>query len=568
MRTLRVARLAVLALVLGYVVSLLPQIRTHADDWVMWDIGAYVVASWAAPPCAGCACARFPADRVAWACVAAGLTSYGVGTLLYYTILVRLPEVPYPSPADALWLALYPLKIVGVALLVRARMAGSVLSTWLDGIVSGLGLTSVSATFVFPRLTEGAAGPPAAIVTNFAYPLLDLALLATVIGAMAALGDWRNRSWTLLGVGFLTFAAADSWYLLQIAAGTYQFGSPVDAVYLVAVTLVALSASITTGSGVAARSETRSFLVPGFAALLAVAVLVVEALRASATVALGVALCVGALSAAGLRTVLAVREVVRLSDSRPAGALSPPTSVVDLDRFKETNDALGRHVGDLLLPGRQRPLARPARGAAAQMAVLMPGLSTDGAVDLCRRLLSALEEPFAVDDLALHLGASIGITAMTAGKDVGRALAEADLAMYRAKAARSGWEVYDQVKDGNAWDRLATVEALRTAITSGDLGVAFQPIVQPHALRPTSVEALIRWTHPVRGVMPPDTFLPLAEQAGLMPAVTRAVLDLSLDQALELRRMGWSLPVLCQSLRERPARLRPRRVHLPSTGRA
>jgi EAL domain-containing protein (putative c-di-GMP-specific phosphodiesterase class I) len=86
------------------------------------------------------------------------------------------------------------------------------------------------------------------------------------------------------------------------------------------------------------------------------------------------------------------------------------------------------------------------------------------------------------------------------------------------------------------------VEALREAITRKRLSLEFQPIVTA-AGRPVGVEALIRWNHPTRGRVPPDTFLPLAEHAGLMPAVTRAVLEMSLDEACALRRRGWTVPV-------------------------
>lgn len=109
--------------------------------------------------------------------------------------------------------------------MARARLSGSSLSLWLDGLVSGLGLIALSAAFVFPRITEGGTGPAAEIVTNFAYPSLDLALLATVVGAMAATGGWRERSWIVLAIGFFVFAVADSVYLLQVASHTYHYGS-------------------------------------------------------------------------------------------------------------------------------------------------------------------------------------------------------------------------------------------------------------------------------------------------------------------------------------------------------
>jgi EAL domain-containing protein (putative c-di-GMP-specific phosphodiesterase class I) len=116
--------------------------------------------------------------------------------------------------------------------------------------------------------------------------------------------------------------------------------------------------------------------------------------------------------------------------------------------------------------------------------------------------------------------------------------------MYRAKSAHSGWEVYDDERDGDAWDRFATVEALRETLAGGEgLLLEFQPIVVAAGLAPTGMEALLRWHHPVRGRVAPDAFLPLAERAGLMPLITRAVLDLSMQEAMSLRQNGWTVPV-------------------------
>ena len=120
--------------------------------------------------------------------------------------------------------------------------------------------------------------------------------------------------------------------------------------------------------------------------------------------------------------------------------------------------------------------------------------------------------------------------------------------MYRAKTHRSGVATYDEAQDGNAWDRLATVEALRGSLredspTAGSLTLALQPIVDQGEVLPVALEALVRWIHPVRGQVPPDEFLPPAERAGLMPALTRRVIDLALTEATRLRSWGWDLPI-------------------------
>jgi EAL domain-containing protein (putative c-di-GMP-specific phosphodiesterase class I) len=145
--------------------------------------------------------------------------------------------------------------------------------------------------------------------------------------------------------------------------------------------------------------------------------------------------------------------------------------------------------------------------------------------------------------MTLHVDASIGVTTIRAGSDATLALARADLAMYRAKAGRTGFEVYDDERDGQAWNRLAIVEDLREALGSGGLHIELQPIVALSSRAPVAVEALVRWVHPGLGRLAPDEFLPMAMRAGLMWRVTRFVLDAALDEAAALRRDGWDLPV-------------------------
>ncbi|MBT0771671.1 bifunctional diguanylate cyclase/phosphodiesterase [Kineosporia sp. J2-2] len=515
---------------------------------------------------------RERSDRAAWACVCAGLVSYTAGTLLWQLVLQNRVPPPYPSSADLLWLTLDPLCIVAIWLMVRSRL-GRRISALLDGVVAALGVASLATLYVLPGITDDAGASLAAVVTNFAYPLVDLALVASAIGGTAALGAWRERTWLLLTAGFALFTVADTWYLWLVVADTFRPGDWNDVCYLVALVLVTLAAlrpgpaGETTAQG---RRRDREFLVPLLFGLLPLWVLVAASLRTGRAPLPTVLLAVAGLVALAARTALAIREVVALTDQRRLARTDSLTGlpnrralydllgsgadgavlIIDLDRFKEINDALGHQVGDELLRRVAERLAAtvPAPGLVARLggdefAVHLPGTPREEAARTATALLAVLEEPFTVAGTVLHVGGSIGITAPAPGTAVGRALAEADMAMYRAKTARTGFAVYDDADASTAWFRLATVEALRLALDERRLTLHFQPIVDARTRLPASAEALVRWTDPERGPVPPDVFLPLAEHAGLMPTLTRAVLDLAFEEARALRALGHELPI-------------------------
>jgi diguanylate cyclase (GGDEF)-like protein len=610
MRVVRAASAAVAFVVVGYVVSLLPGVRPRPGFSPVWDGGVNVAALGGAAAVSAFRAVRMRADRAAWACVAVGLGTYATGTAIFWTFLHSREGVQHPSVADGFRLLFYPLALAAIGLMLSSRLSGSSVSIWLDGIVSGLGLASLAAVAVFPRVTATANGPPAAIVTHFAYPLLDLLLLAAAVAATVTLGVWRDSSWALASAGLIAFAVADSWHVLLAASDACHQGTSADAsfpvAFPVAAALVAVAAGVsqhagkrhaegrgelagTVGDGyggrrpahvdLSRRSQVRSFVVSGCFSLTALWTLGMAA--ATVMPPLGAGLAVAALLVALARTWLAVREVLRLADShsqvltddltglpnrrafcelveaanavnlRASGAGAPASVIVtDLNGFKEINDALGHQLGDELLREVSQRFAEcvPPGGTIArlggdEMALFVPGLSVRQAGEVCERLLDSLDEPFRLQGMMLHVGASVGITAVEPGSGAGRSLAKADRAMYRAKASRSGWEIYDEQQDGDAEDRLATVESLRTALADGQLSVDLQPVAVTATLRPYGMEALIRWNHPDRGMIPPDAFVPLAQKAGLMPAVTRTVLERSLDVASELRRSGWTLPV-------------------------
>jgi len=164
---------------------------------------------------------------------------------------------------------------------------------------------------------------------------------------------------------------------------------------------------------------------------------------------------------------------------------------------------------------------------------------------VAERLRASLTEPFSVDGVTIRVDASVGISLFPEhGDDVTTLLRHADIAMYQAKALRSGCHVY--FADGDpttGTDRLRTLEELRLAIRERKLSVYYQPKVNAQTRSVSGVEALVRWEHPTRGLLFPISFLPLAEDNGLMRELTVAVLEQSLDQVRRWRDAGRHLAV-------------------------
>jgi diguanylate cyclase (GGDEF)-like protein len=227
--------------------------------------------------------------------------------------------------------------------------------------------------------------------------------------------------------------------------------------------------------------------------------------------------------------------------------------LLDLDRFKEVNDSLGHQAGDQLLVAIAQRLTETCRGphdlmarlGGDEFAILLPGTDQPGAEHVARRIGTALSAPFLLDGVRVQASVSIGIAlAPLHGRTLSLLMRRADIAMYRAKATHTGHAVYDaSLRDPHGEDRLQRLQELRTAIDERQLTLHYQPKIDLATGAVTGVEALVRWNHPTRGVVYPDAFLQLAEDAGLMPTVTALVLDRALDQAAAWLRDGRHLTV-------------------------
>jgi diguanylate cyclase (GGDEF)-like protein len=218
---------------------------------------------------------------------------------------------------------------------------------------------------------------------------------------------------------------------------------------------------------------------------------------------------------------------------------SEPVAVLfcDLDGFKTVNDSLGHRTGDRLLVlvaerliGCLRPADSIARLGGDEFAVLLEELREPGdAARAAQRLLDALKAPFELRDREFFISASIGIAA--GAGDAETLLRDADLAMYRAKARGKGrYAVYEPSMHTAIVERLELEVDMKRALEREELAVVYQPVFSLVDGRVTGVEALVRWHHPTRGIVMPESFVPLAEESGLIGELGRWVLGKACHQ--------------------------------------
>lgn len=223
--------------------------------------------------------------------------------------------------------------------------------------------------------------------------------------------------------------------------------------------------------------------------------------------------------------------------------------IMDLDHFKEINDTLGHHNGDLILKqvatrvrGVLRESDTVARLGGDEFAVLLPTADLIDATRIAKKILSALDQPFDLEGQSFHVGGSLGIALLPEhGRDGTALMKRADVAMYEAKRGKTGFALYDPSKDQHSLRNLSLMGDLRSAVEQNQLVLYYQPKVNMQTGRVSGVEALVRWQHPQHGLMYPDDFIPLAEQAGLIRQVTLWVLEKALAQHTDWLQMGIDL---------------------------
>ena len=511
-----------------------------------------------------------PSHVMPWCLMAVGQASYTVGDFLTYRAIYITHSASFPSPADFFYLARVPFMVAGLALIVHHR-SGRNRSAVIDALIFGSAITLVSWVFLIKPYTVGGIDLLTRL-TSIAYPMTDLMLVMMVLRLITG-GGRQSTSFRLLTSGLVLLAATDSYDgWLNLHNVPYHAGSLVDAgwlLYYVTVGACALHPSMRTLTtpaplGRTLHSRTRLGLL-GLATVVGPLLLVVQNLLDQPVDALPIA--IASFTVTGLvilRLAEAMRDEEVTKERMRHQALHDPLTqlanraliidrlgqmlarsrrnhvpcavmFLDLDNFKDINDTLGHEVGDEVLVAvgtRLRNTVREVdtvgRLGGDEFILLLDGAAlTDGAALIADRILGAMRAPFEIIgvDFPMSISVSIG-TARGERVEPGELLRDADIALYQAKAAGKDCAVEFEPAMQAAVDHHRHLEVdLHEAIAENQFYLLYQPIIDLQTNTLSGVEALIRWRHPLRGVVQPDEFIPALEASGMIVPVGAWVLE-------------------------------------------
>jgi two-component system, cell cycle response regulator len=422
---------------------------------------------------------RVPSQRGPWILLGIGLTLWSAAEITNTLYLSKLDDPPYPSIADAMWLAFYPASYVALVMLVRGRMRGRRRATlWIDGLVAAFAVASIGEVLVFRPVIGGSGGGSVLeVATDLAYPVCDLLLMSLVVGVFAMTG-WRpGRAWALIGAGLVAAVAADCIYAFQAANGEYVEGTVLDSLWPAATLLIGYAAWEPPGRTIEVRpSGFRVLVLPAFFASAALALLVYDhfehiddlalvlATLTLVTVIVRTALTFGEnlemlkysrreamtdpLTGLGNRRRLMI-DLLREADDAVTGR---PRALIlfDLDGFKRYNDNFGHPAGDALLArlGRNLAVAVEHWGFAYRLGGDEFCALVEAGPANFQPVLEATSAALVEQGRGFVVGASHGVVFLPEeAREPSVALQIADQRLYGNKGARRRTAVSQQTRD-------------------------------------------------------------------------------------------------------------------------
>jgi diguanylate cyclase (GGDEF)-like protein len=575
-------RIALVVLAIGVLAfTLTSALHPNASPSVIFTNSLYSALNVLAAAVIAVRAHRVAADRPAWSLIAAGMALSAAGDVVY---AVWVPDGQSPSAADPLYLAFYPFVYAGLLLLMRARLRRVPLPIRFDTVVCGLAVAAVAAALTAGPIHAAAARAPATVLVGLVYPGGDLILLA-LAAAMLPIVGWRSGfRWLLLVIGLAGFAVADTLYLFQTSAGSYRVGTTLDALWPASSLLLAMASWAPWWSfAPTPRRAVGSYSVPVACTVLALGVAALgHNSRLASTLAALTLVAVAARFSVTFRdvsmlaeshkhamtdelTALANRRSLATALTALSGSASaepwPVTKLsarralllLQLREFQEITTAVGRSLGDELLCRIANRLAHSvrrddllARVSEDQFAILMAEGS--GLVAACAqadRSLEAFGEPFELDAITVRIDARVAIALCPDHCNHPQELLNrAETAIPHAKSATSKLVVYEPAFEAYSGSDPELIQELRAASLDDDqLTLHYQPKINAADGSVHSVEALLRWHHPSRGLLLPEEFLPAAELAGLNRRIANRAINLALKQIRCWRDEGVSLAV-------------------------